>query len=146
MEFEYTQDEVAIKQLNQAIRLFLDEEDYFSSATLAGAAEEIFGSMLRIEGRKASLDVEADRISLALTDAERDALKTKKGERNGIVNILNSQRNWLKHHKEEDFTNFSDPKREARDLIDRAVINYMELKDETTDEINRFRVYQQSEF
>lgn len=36
--------EVAVSQLSQAIRLFL-EEDYLSSLTLSGAAEEILGKL-----------------------------------------------------------------------------------------------------
>ena len=38
--------DVAERQLERAIALFLDEEDYVSALTLAGAAEEILGKLL----------------------------------------------------------------------------------------------------
>ena len=37
---------VALKQLETALRLYFEREDYYSVITLAGAAEEVFGSLL----------------------------------------------------------------------------------------------------
>ena len=59
MECRYSQLDIAITQLNAAIRLFLDDKDYISSATLAGASEEIVGAMLRRNGEDAALDVDS---------------------------------------------------------------------------------------
>ncbi|MBK8384257.1 MAG: hypothetical protein IPL11_00655 [Candidatus Accumulibacter sp.] len=44
-----TKAEVAVRQLDQAIRLFL-EGDLLSSLTLAGAAEEILGKLCERAG------------------------------------------------------------------------------------------------
>lgn len=37
---------MALKQLETALRLYFEREDYYSVITLAGAAEEVFGSLL----------------------------------------------------------------------------------------------------
>ena len=43
-------------QLNTALDLFLDNKNYSSAITLAGAAEEIFGNALILGGGKSALD------------------------------------------------------------------------------------------
>jgi len=141
MEYEYNQSEVAASQLHTAIKLFLDDEDYFSSATLAGAAEEIFGKMLEDKNENNSLEIDANHLLNLLTTAERDILKTKNSERNGVINILNFQKNWLKHRIKDNFTNFSDPKFEANELIHRAVRNYLWLNNERSCIIDRYLEY-----
>ena len=144
-QHEYNQTDVAVAQLDAAIRLFLDN-DYFSSATLAGAAEEIFGKMLEDKNEESALNVDANYLLNSLTYEERDALKTKKGEKEGIINILNFQRNWLKHRNKKHYTNFSNPRREASDLLDRAVRNHWQLFKKSTDFIERFLDYQRHEY
>jgi aryl-alcohol dehydrogenase-like predicted oxidoreductase len=47
--------EAAKNQLDRAIKLFFDEADYYSAATLAGASEEILGKMLEAQGEKNAL-------------------------------------------------------------------------------------------
>ena len=42
----YTKTEVAAHQLERALHLFLDENDYVCAITLAGACEEILGKLL----------------------------------------------------------------------------------------------------
>jgi hypothetical protein len=146
MENEYNQTDVAVAQLDTAIRLFLNDNDYFSSATLAGAAEEIFGKMLEDKNEVNALNADADHFLNLLPDSEKNVLRTKKGEKEGIINILNFQRNWLKHQDKENYTNFSDPKREASELLCRAVRNYVWLFNKTTDSIDRFSDYQTHEY
>lgn len=97
--------------------------------------------MLEDKNEANSLSVDTSHLMELLTDAERDILKTDKGERYGIINVLNFQRNWLKHRSKENFTNFSDPKFEASELIHRAVRNYLWLKNEAYAEISRFVEY-----
>ena len=41
--------EIAKRQLERAISLFFDEQDFVSSLTLAGAAEKILGKILKLE-------------------------------------------------------------------------------------------------
>lgn len=46
-----TKIELARLQIEKAISLFIDEKDYVCSLTLAGAAEEMLGNMLRTQGK-----------------------------------------------------------------------------------------------
>ena len=50
-----TKQQVAEHQLERALRLFLDERDYVSAITLAGASEEILGRLLAKEGKEHAL-------------------------------------------------------------------------------------------
>ena len=116
----------------------LVEEDFYSSATLAGAAEEIFGALLSAQGKEPILKTQISRTLELLTPGEREVIAVKGNEEKGIANELNFQRNWLKHRMEEDFYNYSDSKREAADLVYRAVCNYMALGYEYSDTIRKF--------
>jgi hypothetical protein len=51
--------EVAVHQLDVAIRLFLSG-DYLASLTLAGAAEEILGSLCKRAGKPVAIDFIVD--------------------------------------------------------------------------------------
>ena len=47
--------EVASRQIDTAIDLFLDGKDYLSVVTLAGASEEIVGSLIARAGKKSMI-------------------------------------------------------------------------------------------
>ena len=83
--------EVAAHQLNVAIRLFLDD-DYLSSLTLAGAAEEILGKLSEREGRPKAVDSICEYhwkdTDPELPDKERRKL---------LMDLLNGARNAAKH-------------------------------------------------
>jgi hypothetical protein len=51
----YTKQQLAEHQLDRAIRLLLDEKDAISAVTLAGAAEEILGKLVELQGGTHSL-------------------------------------------------------------------------------------------
>ena len=51
----YTKQQVAEHQLDRAIKLLLDEQDAISSVTLAGAAEEILGTLAEMGGERHAL-------------------------------------------------------------------------------------------
>lgn len=55
---EQTYDRLSLAkgQLDTALRLFLDEGNYSSAITLAGAAEEVFGCALSLAGNKSALE------------------------------------------------------------------------------------------
>ena len=61
-------------QLNKAIELFLDEEDYYCSATLAGAAEEILGALLSESGKEHTLQNSINTVLRMLSSDEVEAL------------------------------------------------------------------------
>lgn len=107
--------EVAVSQLGQAIRLFL-EGDHLSSLTLAGAAEEILGKLCERSGKPVS----AEQIIAfhwkdtdpALPDAERRKI---------LLTVLNRARNAAKHANNADEPTFELEPDFALQMIMRAM-------------------------
>lgn len=105
------------RQLEVAARLYVDGADYLAVVTLAGAAEEILGSLLRRIGKDCMIDriVEMDR---ELTSSRAFSV---------ISAEVNHARNALKHARESD----EDPMRvepgEATAMLARALVNYNRL-------------------
>ena len=126
--------DAATKQLNRAIVLFFDEQDFVSSLTLAGAAEEILGSLVSEAGGTTSLDSLVS-YSLEFLDKDESDTKTKKS----VISLENFFRNRLKHKIDDlgmGLTYSSDYY--AAKMIDRAVQNYLALGQTPTPEIERF--------
>ena len=119
----YPKLDVACQQLETALRLFFHSEEYFSVITLAGAAEEILGAHLKIIGKTTSLESlvqGAVGISKALTG---NPSKPK-----SILIIANHAKNSSKHMDGDDDTTFNaNPKKDATDILGRAIDNYYEL-------------------
>lgn len=115
--------DVACEQLETALRLFFEGRELFSVITLAGAAEEILGAHLKVEGKPTALDElvkGAVRISAALSGAP----STPKD----IRTVANRPRNASKHMDgQSDSTLQVYLKRDAADLLNRAVDNYYQL-------------------
>lgn len=133
----HNQKAVAICQLNQAIEIFLDKHDYYASATLAGASEEILGIMVAKLGKEHALAHIKSLICSMLTEEEKNAIG---GER-GLVASLNEYRNWLKHYIEGDQHFYMDSKAAAYELIERACENLVALGEKDTEQISRFAEY-----
>jgi len=57
---KYHKKEIARTQLHTAILLFLQKEEFASAITLAGAASNILGQFVKIEGKKPFLDYARD--------------------------------------------------------------------------------------
>jgi hypothetical protein len=141
---EHHQVEAACVQLERAITLFLDEQDYYSATTLAGAAEEIFGAMVERSGQTNAFGNLHQRVCEALTPAEREALREsqpKGRSKDGVKAELNSTRNWLKHSDGAEDVKYMDVEREAFALLDRAVESRLLLLEELTPLIGRFHDY-----
>lgn len=92
--------EVATRQLDVAIRLFL-EDDYLSSLTLAGAAEEILGRL----SEKAGLLVAVDQIAEFHWD-DMDASLPESERKRILLGVLNGPRNSAKHANDPEETEF----------------------------------------
>ena len=74
---------VALRQLETALRLYFEQEDYYSVITLAGAAEEILGNLLKENGSEHELD------SIKKYTAEvRDVLWPEDSESEKIEELL----------------------------------------------------------
>ncbi len=81
--------EIARRQIEVAAELFFAERDFLAVVTLAGAAEEILGSLIKRVGEPAMIDHLLD-LDKLLTGGRSFAVVNK--EVNGI-------RNALKHAK-----------------------------------------------
>lgn len=130
--------EIAERQLDRSIKLFLDEKDFISALTLAGAAEEILGKLLNKNGESNAL-AEVIQACLRLNgiDASSSASETKKVEK-GIANLANYYKNRLKHFNNEEPLTFS-VDYFAAEIIDRAMDNYWNYTQQETEQMERFK-------
>ncbi len=111
--------ELAERQLEGALRLFLNDRDYVCAITLAGASEEILGKLLEREGRKHSLDELLEMFVSASRNfgVEVDAKAFRK--------LANYFRDGLKHIA--DGAPMVISREPAENILIRAVDNYWAL-------------------
>jgi lantibiotic modifying enzyme len=138
--------DVCEHQLNRCIEMFLDSSDFYSSATLAGAAEEVLGKMLEYSGSESSSTRRANALLSSLTPQEIEALKDSVEQKNipTARRILNEYRNWLKHFMPELDEFFIDAESAAAELIERAVENFYQVSGRDTPQTERFLEYQRN--
>lgn len=131
--------EIAHRQLERSIELFLDRNDFVSAITLAGAAEEILGKLLNKEGKTHWLD-EVTSGALRFLGFEGEALQSPEAKKAGkeIYNISNYYKNRCKHFNSEDHLTFTVDV-QAAEMIDRAISNYWALTHRETGAMGRFR-------
>jgi len=131
--------EIAHRQIERAIVLFLDDHDYVSALTLAGAAEEILGKLLNQEGKEHWLDSISKGALRALGFRKREfqspeALKARKE----IAHIANRHKNTFKHYNNDGtVTLLVDVA--AAEMIDRAISNYFDLTQKETGAMGKFK-------
>lgn len=119
----YPKLDVACQQLETALRLFFETEEFFSIITLAGAAEEILGGHLKIRGDTTSLE-SLVKGAVRITEA----LSGKPSEPKAIRKIANHTKNSSKHMDGRTDVEFrANPKGDAIDILNRAVDNYYSL-------------------
>jgi hypothetical protein len=123
--------DVAEHQLERALRLFLEEKDYVSAITLAGAAEEILGKLLEQQGKEHALGgfVKACVTTGKVVYNENWSQKT-------FADMANFFRNGLKHYT--DGASITIPREAAVEILDRAVENYFALTGQETANMRRF--------
>ena len=126
---------VALMQLETALRLYSECEDYYSVITLAGASEEVFGKLLKENNPENALD-SLKKAGSAVHEAlfDEDLAEKEISERANWV------RNLLKHWspgqpKDVEF----DAPEEAKDILNRAIDNYYELNGNHTPAMDRFQ-------
>lgn len=131
---------IAELQLNRALLLFMDEQDYVSAITLAGAAEGILDGLLRLEGKGDQVALD-NWIDLCIAAGSLDETKAQRRE---FADILNWHRNELKHHDarrgEELEDEISVGRSDAVECLERAISNYIALTGNHSDLILRFQV------
>ena len=120
--------EIARLQLERAIELYLEKQDYVCAITLGGAAEEILGKLAAQQGKQNS--IESIRAVSCLLYRK---LFGKTADPKRFADRANAARNALKHSdllapKDVDL----DLKEEAGDILERAVHNYQLAEEHTT--------------
>jgi hypothetical protein len=117
-----TKMEIAKRQIDTASNLFLSGGDFLAVITLAGAAEEILGSLIKRSGEKAMID------HLVALDKRLFG-----GREWSVINSeINGVRNSLKHAKcpKEDTVEIALGNDEA--MLSRALANWATLKQPLT--------------
>jgi hypothetical protein len=107
----FAKQEIALQQIETALRLYAEQGELFSVITLAGAAEEILGQLLEQKAGKQGLRGTVGSIFQVL----RPAAGRKGGAREG-----------LSGHEVEDSVHM-DARQEAEFLLGRAIEDYMTL-------------------
>lgn len=126
-----TKEEIATHQLERAISLLVDEQDFICAITLAGAAEEIFGKILT-KNDKQPYFKEYIESYLQITNG---ILYLNKKEKD-VADERNKVRNELKHLCDGNDVLIINS--EAKDMIDRAINNMLKLNIKPTPVITSF--------
>ncbi len=127
--------EIAKRQIETAINLFLAEQDFLSVVTLAGAGEEILGKLLTRHSKKNMVDY------LKLLDE-----RISGGRNFKIVNKeINGFRNSLKHANEESENEIDivDSQEHAIAMVTRAITNYSILEGNISNQMMVFYIWLQ---
>ncbi len=125
--------EVSLIQLERSIRLSLDEKDYVSSITLAGAAEEILGKLLQKKGGSSSYEG----MKAVLIDIADKIPTIEKMDQKEFNAALNGARNTLKHLIDSE--NFEiDAEQESNNILHRAIENFAGLTGGKTELMQRW--------
>ena len=122
---------IALHQLERAILLFLNENDFISSLTLAGAAEEILGTYVKNKDKEPCVEVQAKLLK------DQDLFELS--EKEIMFLHLNLARNALKHFHDEAEENMSLAlETEAIALIVRGLDNVVKLEIKFSKAMNDF--------
>jgi hypothetical protein len=122
------------QQMETALRLYFEGSDFYSVITLAGAADEIFGQMLRNIGKQPKLDS----IKMA-TKAIYEHLYGEDFDDAVVAERANRARNALKHwHPSQPDVVWFIAAEEAKDMLDRAVYNFWSLEHTLSPAMDRF--------
>jgi len=134
-EDTYNKVDIAIEQLEAALKIFLAGESYVSALTLAGASEEILGMALKVQGIENTLQEQYKRYH----DPCFECLNPPKTWAEFTTHGKNKVRNAVKHlAKEDDLTFQADIEDEALWMLVRAIGNYNKLGFPPTDLMHQF--------
>lgn len=130
----HKKDQIALAQLETALRLFAEGSDYYAVITLAGAADEILGKRLESRGGVSAL-ASLTRASVAI----HQIVHGVPGSAQRYADRANLARNALKHLRAggADAVDL-DIHEEAVDMLDRAISNYWELTSSLTPAMEEF--------
>lgn len=118
---KFNKQEIALRQIETALGLFLAQGDLFSVITLAGAAEEILGQLLLLRKGGEGLAGKLTSIFQILRPGSRKAAEQEASVR----------------HESEVFIHM-DARHEAVFLLTRAIEDYVELTGKPTPRMLKF--------
>jgi hypothetical protein len=131
---DYRED-LALTQLETALRLYFEGADFASVVTLAGAADEIFGKLLSAAGKENSLESLKKAVA-----AIHQRLYGEPGHLTEIADWANRAKNCLKHWDiGQPLIVKLDLEQEAKDMLFRAIDNYWMLKETLSPAMERFQ-------
>jgi hypothetical protein len=129
----YSKHSIALAQLETALRLFHGGDDLISVITLAGAAEEILGNLVKSRGHDNSLD------SLKTTAAAiYEHLFSLSIDTRVFADRANRARNAFKHLSAGGDPVSLDLREEAVDILNRAIDDYWILETKLTPAMETF--------
>jgi hypothetical protein len=128
----FTQLQAAQAQLETALALYLDGTDYLSAITLAGAADNLTGQMMK--NGMHSLAGNAKVFAWLVERLGGSVLGEK-----AATTELNDARDWLKHYKPGSTMTF-DPKARAQEMLERAVYNTLVITGNESERMRRFHL------
>ena len=126
------QSEIATIQMNRAIMIYIEGEDYISPITLAGAAEEIFARALQEKGILSIYD-EVKKS----TNSHRNDFGYSEYSQKQFNTAMNQTRNLLKHRSDGEYVGASF-RMEAMKMIYRAITSYTRLFKESNEFIDKY--------
>ena len=115
--------DIAKRQIETACGIFLSGGDFLAVVTLAGAAEEILGNLLKRAGKGNSMD------DIAALDQRLTGGRPFKD----VSAEVNAARNALKHAREASEDTVAVLPGEAHAMLARAISNYVSLTDDISD-------------
>lgn len=125
--------EIAEEQLFHAVQLYLDGTYIVSAITLAGAAEEILGELLKKQGLGTALDEKVETLCEMF-----EAVFDGPADRKAFWRLRTRARNELKHNRNGAPIDL-DLEQEAVNILDRALENYRRLKPGPLDQFRAFQ-------
>ena len=112
--------EIAERQLNRAITLLLQNDDFVCAITLAGAAEGILAGLLKSQGKTDVLsDISQSSVDMGRAIGEKWDIGIFKSE-------FNFFKNELKHH-DRGHENIPIVKEAALEIINRSIENFRRI-------------------
>lgn len=130
---------IALAQLETALRLYFEWQDYFSVITLAGNAEEIFGKILKAKGIVNSLEARKKTVAAIHQHLYGEMLSEAV-----VAERANRAKNAIKHSIGSSPTVTLDAQEEAKDMLNRAIDNYWLLEEWLTPAMERYQRENQS--
>lgn len=126
--------EMATRQLETALALYFEGQDYYSAITLAGAADEVFGQVLREQGQEPRVEEIAKSVAAIYKKLHGTEITPK-----SVADRANHARNALKHWSaNQPLVVEFDVLEEAKDMVERGIANYWALYGDLTAAMERF--------